>query len=124
VIRGRIAYIDPRVDAVSRTAKVRIEVPNTDRSLRLGTFVQVRIAGAAGAARVVVPRAALQTIGSRTVVYVAGNEEGRFVERTVKVGAGNGDVVEVLDGLKPGDRVATDGSFLLRAEAARVRGSG
>jgi RND family efflux transporter MFP subunit len=124
VIRGRIAYIDPRVDAVSRTAKVRIEVPNTDRSLRLGTFVQVRVAGPAGAVHMVVPRVALQTIGSRTVVYVAGNEEGRFVERTVKVGAGNGDVVEVLDGLKPGDRVATDGSFLLRAEAARVRGSG
>lgn len=123
VIRGRIAYIDPRVDAASRTAKVRIEVPNTDRSLRLGMFVQVRIAGAAGAARMVVPRAALQTIGSRTVVYVVGNEVGRFVERTVKVGAGT-DVVEVLEGLNPGDRVATEGSFLLRAEAARMRGSG
>jgi RND family efflux transporter MFP subunit len=124
VIRGRIAYIDPRVDAASRTAKVRIEVPNTDRPLRLGMFVQVRVAGPARAVRLVVPRMALQTIGPRTVVYVAGNEEGRFVERTVKVGAGNGDVVEVLDGLKPGERVVTDGGFLLRAEAARVRGSG
>jgi RND family efflux transporter MFP subunit len=123
VIRGRIAYIDPRVDAASRTAKVRIEVPNTDRSLRLGMFVQVRLAGAVAAVRVVVPRAALQTIGSRTVVYVAGGAEGRFSERTVKVGAGT-DVVEVLEGLNPGDRIATEGSFLLRAEAARGRGSG
>jgi cobalt-zinc-cadmium efflux system membrane fusion protein len=123
-IRGRVAYIDPRVDAAARTAKVRIEVPNADRSLRLGMFVQVRVAGAAGPARAVVPRAAVQTIGSRSVVYVAGSEEGRFAERTVRLGAGNGDVVEVLEGVKPGERVATEGSFLLRAEAARVRGSG
>ena len=78
----------------------------------------------AGPVRAVVPRAAFQTIGSRTVVYVAGSEEGRFVERTVKIGVSNGDVVEVLEGVKPGERVATEGSFLLRAETARVRGSG
>lgn len=46
------------------------------------------------------------------------------MERTVRVGVGDSDLVEVLDGVKPGERVATDGSFLLRAEAARVRGSG
>jgi cobalt-zinc-cadmium efflux system membrane fusion protein len=63
LIRGRVAYIDPRVDATARTAKVRIEVPNADRSLRLGMFVQVRVAGTAGPERAVVPRAALQTIG-------------------------------------------------------------
>lgn len=123
-IRGRVAYIDPRVDAAARTAKVRIEVPNADRSLRLGMFVQVRVAGTAGPARAVVPRVALQTIGSRTVVYVAGSEEGRFIERTVRIGVSSGDVVEVLEGVKSGERVVTDGSFLLRAEAARVRGSG
>jgi cobalt-zinc-cadmium efflux system membrane fusion protein len=42
----------------------------------------------------------------------------------VKIGVSNGDVIEVLEGVKPGERVATEGSFLLRAEAARVRGSG
>ena len=118
-IRGRVAYIDPRVDAAARTAKVRIEVPNTDRSLRLGMFVQVRLAGAAGPARPVIPRAALQTVGSRTVVYVAGAEEGRFIERTIRIGVGTGAVVEVLEGVKVGERVATEGSFLIRAEATR-----
>jgi multidrug efflux pump subunit AcrA (membrane-fusion protein) len=70
----------------------------------------------------VVPRAAIQAIGGRSVVYVAGDgEEGRFIERAVTVGASIGDAVQVIEGLKPGERVVSEGSFFLRAEAARTR---
>ena len=51
-------------------------------------------------------------------------EEGKFVERAVKPGAPSGDLVPVLAGLKPGEKVVTDGSFFLRAEAARTRSGG
>jgi multidrug efflux pump subunit AcrA (membrane-fusion protein) len=99
-----------------------VEVPNASGQLRLGMFVQVAFgSGGGGERRPVVPRSAVQSVGSRTVVYVAGDEEGRFVERTVKLGPAAGDAVQVLDGLKTGERVVTEGSFLLRAEAARVR---
>jgi multidrug efflux pump subunit AcrA (membrane-fusion protein) len=68
---------------------------------------------------------AVQSIGDRTVVYVpAEGEEGRFTERTVKLGRAVGESVEVLEGVKPGEVVVTDGSFLLRAEAARTRTGG
>jgi len=54
----------------------------------------------------------------------ASNDEHRFVERTVRLGPAVGDLVEVLEGVKPGERVVTEGSFLLRAEAARTRSGG
>ena len=121
--RGRVAYIDPRVDPATRTAKVRIEVPNPRMDLRLGMFVSVSFETGSGERRTVVPRSAVQTLGERTVVYVP-LDEGRFSERAVKLGASAGDAVEVLEGLKPGEKVVTEGSFLLRAEAARTRSGG
>jgi multidrug efflux pump subunit AcrA (membrane-fusion protein) len=48
-------------------------------------------------------------------------DEGRFTERPVKLGPALGHSVEVLEGLKPGERVVTSGSFFLRSEAARTR---
>jgi cobalt-zinc-cadmium efflux system membrane fusion protein len=123
-LHGRVAYIDPRVEPATRTAKVRVEVPNREGALRLGMFVQMTFRAASGERRALVPRAAVQSIGSRTVVYVATEDEGRFVETPVTLGTSAGDAVQVLAGVKPGDRVVTEGSFFLRAEAARVRSSG
>jgi cobalt-zinc-cadmium efflux system membrane fusion protein len=120
-LRGRVAYIDPRVDAATRTAKVRVEVPNPNMALRLGMFVQVAFQTGGGQRRTLVPRAAIQTVGERSVVYVPADEEGRFIERTVKLGAIVGDYIQIEEGVKAGERVATEGSFLLRAEAARTR---
>jgi multidrug efflux pump subunit AcrA (membrane-fusion protein) len=86
-------------------------------------FVQMTFQVGAGERRALVPRAAVQAIGNRTVVYVPTEDEGRFVERPVRLGALVGDAFQVLDGVKPGDKVVTEGSFFLRAEAARVRSS-
>src|SRR5438105_6687974 len=123
-VKGRVAYIDPRVDPATRTAKVRVEVPNRGGDLRLGMFVTMSIRTGTTERITVVPRAAVQTIGDRSVVYVPAEGEGKFVERPVKVGPPAGEFVPILNGLKPGDKVVTDGSFYLRAEAARTRSGG
>jgi len=123
-LHGRVTYIDPRVDAASRTAKVRVEVPNRSGNLRLGMYVTVAFQTAAGGRRTLVPKSAVQMLGERAVVYVPAAEEGRFTERPVRLGQAVGDFVQVLDGLKPVERVVTEGSFLLRAEAARTRSGG
>jgi RND family efflux transporter MFP subunit len=122
-LRGRVSYIDPRVDPGARTAKVRVEVTNPARALRLGMFVSVNFAVPSTTGVVAVaPRAAIQAIGNRSVVYVVTDgDEGRFIERVVGLGALAGDAVEVVSGLKPGERVVSEGSFFLRAEAARTR---
>jgi RND family efflux transporter MFP subunit len=118
-LHGRVSYIDPRVDPQSRTAKARIEVPNADGRLRLGMYVTVSFT-TTGAATVVVPRSAVQAIGDRQVVFVsAGNEDGKFIQRQVRLGSPIGDNYSVLSGLKPGEAVVTEGSFFLRAEVLR-----
>jgi RND family efflux transporter MFP subunit len=124
-LRGKVAYIDPRVDPSTRTAKVRVEVPNPGAALRLGMYVTLAFQIGSGEPMTLVARDAVQSIGDRTVVYVAvEGEDGRFTERTVKLGPTVGESVRVVEGLKPGEKVVTAGSFFLRAEAARTRSGG
>jgi cobalt-zinc-cadmium efflux system membrane fusion protein len=119
-LRGRVTYIDPRVDPQTRTAKVRVAVPNPDGRLRLGMYITMGFTTRSGERVVVVPRAAVQTIGERHVVFVpAQDEEGKFIQRPVRVGRLVGDAYAILDGLQPGELVVTEGSFFLRAESLR-----
>jgi multidrug efflux pump subunit AcrA (membrane-fusion protein) len=115
-----VTYIDPRVDHQTRTAKVRVEVPNPERRLLLGMYVTLRFTARSGERRVVVPRTAVQTIGARQVVFMpVPEEEGRFVPRVIELGPLVGDAYTVRSGLSPGERVVTEGSFFLRAEMLR-----
>lgn len=119
VIRGRVSYTDPAVAADTRTSRVRVEIPNPGARLRLGMFVQLAIDGAAGTA-LLVPRPAVQTIDRASVVYVADPlQPGRFIERSIRLGAASGEDVIVTAGLSEGDRVVTRGSFLVRSERGR-----
>ncbi len=119
-LRGRVTYIDPRIEAATRTAKVRVEVPNADGRLRLGMYVTLAFTTRGAGRTVVVPRAAVQTLGDRHVVYLpAKDDEGRFIQRSVKLGPPTADGYTVLAGLQPGEVVVTEGSFFLRAEAVR-----
>jgi membrane fusion protein, heavy metal efflux system len=119
-LRGRVSYIDPRLDLQTRTAKVRVEVPNTKGFLRLGMYMTMSFSTPEGAPVVVVSRAAVQTIGARHVVFVpVEGDEGRFLQRTVRLGRLLGESYPVLKGLEPGEMVVTEGSFFLRAESLR-----
>jgi cobalt-zinc-cadmium efflux system membrane fusion protein len=123
--RGRVAYIDPRVDAQARTAKVRVEVPNRDGRLRLGMYVSMVFTTRGKERALVVPRAAVQALGERMVVYIpVKDEEGKFIQRQIRVGQTIGDGYTVLGGLQAGDVVVTEGSFFLRAESLRNSPSG
>jgi len=100
---------------------VRVEVPNAKQELRLGMFADVTVDGAGRGAVALIPRAAVQNVGDRTVVYVAdAKQAGRFIEREVRLGDRSGSDVAVLSGLRPGDQVVADGSFNVRAERDRL----
>jgi cobalt-zinc-cadmium efflux system membrane fusion protein len=121
-IAGKVAYIDPQLKAETRTAQIRVEVPNTGQRLRLGMSAEVHVE-TAGAKRksVAIPRSAVQNIGDRTVVYLADPRAGgRFTEREVRLGSATGEQVEIVAGIQPGDLVVTSGSFALRAERERL----
>ncbi|MEZ5399448.1 MAG: efflux RND transporter periplasmic adaptor subunit [Bryobacteraceae bacterium] len=118
--RGSVDYIDPRVDPQTRTAKVRVIVENKDRMLRLGMYADMDFATSVGRRAPIVPAGAVQRIGSKIVVFIpVDGAESQFEQRTVSLGAPAKEGFEVLAGLAPGDRVVTEGSFLLRAEALR-----
>jgi cobalt-zinc-cadmium efflux system membrane fusion protein len=119
--KGRINYIDPQLNAQTRTAKVRVEVPNPRGELRLGMFTEVAVDTSDQASVILVPRSAVQNVGDRVVVYVANpKQRGQFIERDVRLGQQTGDLHEVLSGVAPGDSVVVDGSFFLRAERERL----
>ncbi|HKQ05641.1 MAG TPA: efflux RND transporter periplasmic adaptor subunit [Blastocatellia bacterium] len=123
--KGRVSYIDPRVDPNTRTAQVRVEVANPGEALRLGMFVDVSYGSAApvmasGQPAVAVPAAALQMIGAKQVVFVATAQPGIFIQREVVAGPEANGLVPVYSGVKAGERVVTEGSFLLRAESLKL----
>lgn len=123
---GRVSYIDPQLDTTTRTAKVRVEVPNPRGVLRLGMFTDVAITSSRTPPVLSVPNGAIQNVGDRQVVYAALSDgASTFVERGVRVGRSLGDRVEILAGLAAGDLVVSKGSFFVRAEAERLglRGS-
>jgi len=120
-LSGRVSYIDPQVHPETRTVKVRVEVPNARQELRLGMFADVSIETAGDASTTRIPRAAVQHVGDRTVVYVADPQQpGRFIQREVRTREGTGNDVTIVSGLQAGDSIVTDGSFSVRAEQDRV----
>jgi RND family efflux transporter MFP subunit len=121
-LQGKVSYIDPQVNTESRTAKVRIEVPNARGELRLGMFVDVVVGtGEVADGLLMVPRSAVQNVADRTVVYIASDgSSGKFIEREVRLGHPAGDRVEVASGLTDRDTVVVEGSFFVRAESERL----
>ena len=121
VLHGRVSYIDPQVSPETRTARVRIEVPNARNQLRLGMYAEASFAGGDNASTPMIPRSAVQNVADRTVVYLVDPKQaGTFVEREVRLGTLAGDQVSVLAGVRPGDVVVGEGSFHVRAERERL----
>ena len=118
VFRGRISYVDPKVDPATRTAQVRIELANPGQMFKIGMYVNVAFAtlGVSEKTMPIVPKDAVQTIGNQQVVFATTDKENEFVMRPIRVGAESNGFYAVLEGLLAGDRIITQGSFLLRAE--------
>jgi cobalt-zinc-cadmium efflux system membrane fusion protein len=120
-LSGRVSYIDPQLNVATRTAKARIEVTNPHGELRLGMYADVAIETEGGVSAISIPKAAVQNVADRQVVYVAmANEPSKFIEREVRLGNSSGDVVEVVSGLSAREPVVSKGSFFIRAEAERL----
>lgn len=114
---GAVVFIHPHLDPATRTALVRVELENPDLSLRQGMFATVTLeTEAPGGELPLIPREALLDTGTRQVVFVALGE-GRFEPRSVRVGVNGAGMVQVLEGLRPGETVVTSGQFLLDSES-------
>lgn len=119
-INGRVAYIDPRLDETTRTARVRLEVPNSNGKLRAGMFTEVGFyAGTSegGGQELVVPTEAIQREGEKTIVFVPKTDEpGAFEVRQIEIGGEVEGYTSVKSGLQIGEQVVTKGSFTLKTQ--------
>ncbi len=125
--RGRVTFIDPVLNDRTRTARVRIDVPNPQGRLKPGMLAQGQVLARLEAtdsdpAPLLIPKTAPLLTGERAVVYVADpTEPGRFHGRDVVLGPRTGDEFVVLSGLEPGERVVSNGAFKIDS-ALQIRG--
>ncbi len=116
LFKGKVGIVYPHLMKETRTARVRIELPNPDLALLPDMYTDVEIATGSGKPVVAVPLSAVIDSGSRQVVIVDLGD-GRFEPRDVKLGRRGSDYVEVLKGIQDGDSVVVDGNFLIDAES-------
>jgi len=112
---GRVAFIDPLLDPVTRTAKVHVHVANREGLLKPAMFGEVVLEGPARQG-LRVPADAVVRSGTMDVVFVALGE-GRFSPRRVVLGASGEEQVEIRSGLVEGEQVVTRANFLVDSES-------
>lgn len=115
-IEAKISYLSPMGSADTQSALARVVIPN-DRRFRPGLFATGSVSTAEQPVTVAVSADAVQSLEGRDVVFV--REGDRFAARDVAIGRRNGSIVEVVSGLKSGDRYASKNSFVVKAELAK-----
>lgn len=118
IVTGAITHIGDVLDPATRTMRIRVTVLNPDRLLKPEMFAIVSVHGASNEDTLSVPLSAVQDGPVGKMVFVQ-REAGTFEARTVKLGNEEGDVVEVLEGVRAGEQVVTKGSFALKSEMER-----
>jgi Cu(I)/Ag(I) efflux system membrane fusion protein len=112
---GRLTYVYPTVDPETRTARIRVELPNPGLALKPGMYATIRFA-APSEPTLTVPRSAVLSTGERHLLFLR-DASHQFVPRLVTLGAASDDRVEILSGVAEGDTVVASGTFLVDAES-------
>lgn len=115
VFHGRITYVGDVLDPATRTMRLRLELPNTERKLKPAMYASVRVYSEPEPGVLLIPEAAVQRDRDRQFVFVQ-RESTVFEARDVKLGPSNGHDIKVLDGLLEGETIVTNGAFVLKSE--------
>jgi RND family efflux transporter MFP subunit len=113
---GKVSFLSPSLDPETRTLKIRIEIPNPELLLKTEMYADARLSYELGE-RVAVPEAAIMRTGERNYAF-RDTDDGTLVPVVVKIGVRSEGYFEVLEGLKPGDRVVTSANFLVDSESS------
>jgi cobalt-zinc-cadmium efflux system membrane fusion protein len=117
---GGIDYIGATMEERTRTVKVRATVENRDRLLRPGMFCEIRMGITDGEEVLAIPREALLSDEGMEFVFIHWKGD-YFLRRPVKKGREFFDHVEILEGLRDGDRIVNQGAFLLKSDILREK---
>ena len=119
---GIIDYVDPVIDEKTRTALARMVLDNTSGQFRPGTFITADILVQKRNSGIVVDKTILQDVDDKTCVFI--QDEHGFEPRPVMIGWYNDEHVEIISGLRPGEKIVTKNSFRLKAELEKTAGGG
>lgn len=111
---GKVTYVGDVLDPKTRTAKVRVEVPNPEGQLKLDMFATIELPSPKNREAVMIPAAGIQQINDKPVAFVRKSER-EFQRRDLDIGPRQGEWVEVLSGIRAGESVVTKGSFRLKS---------
>jgi multidrug efflux pump subunit AcrA (membrane-fusion protein) len=115
VFEGRVNFIYPQVDMMTRTARARLVFSNPGLKLTPGMFVNVTLKIAMGK-QLVIPATGVLQSGTRQIVFVS-REDGYIEPREVQLGSRAGDDFIVLKGVKAGEEIVTSANFLIDSES-------
>jgi membrane fusion protein, copper/silver efflux system len=115
-LSGLVTYVYPTVSMRSRTARIRLELPNPTRDLRPGMYASIVLQVPPLEPSAVVPRSAVIQTGERALVFVQ-KSDGMLHPREVVVGRTSGQLTQILEGVSPGERVVSSAAFLVDAES-------
>jgi cobalt-zinc-cadmium efflux system membrane fusion protein len=121
-IKGAVSWISTAADEQTRTVKVRVELPNADRTLKANTFGTGRLVLREEPHAVVIPTEAVHSDGDCAIVFVRDKDYLRpgaykfFHIREVRVGVKNDETTEIIVGLLPGEVIASKNSVVLEAQ--------
>lgn len=120
---GEVSYVSHTLDPHSRTLAIRIELDNSDGTLRPGLFGKISLSPNGDRARrvAVISKSAVQRVDGQALLFVATDEPGVFRPAFVTLGAQSQGKVEVRDGVVEGDEVVVSGAFTLKSELLRGR---
>jgi Cu(I)/Ag(I) efflux system membrane fusion protein len=119
--QGKVSFIVPVLAGATRTARVRIEIPNPGLLLKPDMYVQVRMIGKPAAPHIMVPASAVIDRGQRQFVWVE-TQPGTYEPREVHTAGRHGGDIVISGGISEGDTVVVEGGFLLDSEA-QLRGA-
>lgn len=116
IFNGKISFIYPTIDPKSRTAKIRIDVPNSNGELKPEMFANVEIAGIETGITPVVPENSVIRSGSKDFVIISLGD-GKFKPQRVRLGEYSNGYYQVLKGLNEGNKIVTSAQFLIDSES-------
>jgi cobalt-zinc-cadmium efflux system membrane fusion protein len=116
---GRVTKIDEKLDAETRTVQVRVEVDNRQGLLKPEMYAGVEIEAGGSEEGLFVPQVAVQDVNGQSTVFVE-QAAGRFEARPVELGPSLEGLIRIRAGLKPGERVAGEGSFILKSQLMKA----
>jgi RND family efflux transporter MFP subunit len=109
---GRVVRIGPSLNEQTRALTVEAEVSNSGNQLRPGMFAKSKLITAKDAPATMIPARAVVTVAGLSKVFVI--ENGKAVERMVKTGVSDGDLIEIIEGIREGEVVATSNADRLQ----------